>query len=104
MSIGILDHAGYISYQKADEPLLEYYTTVEPDEVIMFSDGTIQRYLNSVYIENVGDSTLFIQPIGSECCVVIPPQESRNLDYLKLTGIKILGLPGSKFRWSGCYF
>ena len=108
MSIGTLESSNMISYLPASAVnLVEYYTTVESDEIIMFvdnEDGNVQRNLNSLFVENVGDTTLFVQPIPSKYLLCIPAHESRAYDKTRTTGIKIIGEAGAILRWSGCFY
>jgi hypothetical protein len=108
MAIGILDHAGYFSYQSATDELAEYYTTASADEEILFTDNGVSRHLNSVLIENTGSATMCIRPRIREAyspyACVIPAGESRNLDYVEVTGFKVLGASAQTLRYSGLYW
>lgn len=104
MGVGVLDHSGYLSYKLATDTLTEHYTTTKNNEIIYFKDGTEQRYLNSLLIENTGSALMYIKPVESNYCIVIPAGESRTLDYIKISGIKILGNLGQTLRWSGCFY
>ncbi len=103
MSIGVLDHSGFVSYQKYDDTLLEYYTTTEADETISFLEGTTQRYFNSLLLESI-DSDLYIRLLPFDYVIFIPSGESRNCDYIRLSSIQVMGLSGQKLRWSGFFY
>lgn len=105
MSIGVLDHSIYYSYQQYTDTLTEYYTTIEIDETIMFIDSNSnQLALNSLLLENTGTSTMYIRALPSTYVVTIPSGESRSLDYVKTTGIQVLGDLGQTLRFSGCNY
>ena len=95
----------FYSWQKYNaQTLTEYYTTTSNNQVINFVDGTNQLNLNSLFLENLEDSTMYIQPLPYEYVITIPSGESRNIDYVKVTGIKVLGNSGQKLRYSGCSY
>jgi hypothetical protein len=108
LSIGILQSSNMISYLPASATTLtEFYTTTSANEEITFIDteeGNAPRKLNSLYIENVGDTTMFIQPIPSKYLLCIPAHSDRNYDLSEVRGIKVLGNSGQKLRWSGLFF
>jgi hypothetical protein len=105
MSIGVLDHSMYYSWQKYNaNPLTEYYTTTSNNQTINFIDGTNQLALNSLFIENMGSAVMYLQLLPSEYVLTIPAGESRNVDYVRVTGIKVLGNSGQTLRYSGCSY
>lgn len=104
MSIGNLYSCGFISYQLSTDTLLEYYTTTEENEIIMFEVDGESRNLNSLFIENTGDSVLYVKPYESDYVMTIPSGSSVSYDFTKCTGIQILGSAGQTLRWSGMYF
>lgn len=101
MDIG---HRYFVSYQLASERLEEYYTTVANNEIIYFRKDGKGYTLNSLLIENVGDSTMWVQPIESNYALCIPAGESKAIDYLSTDGIIVLGNLGQKVRWFGCSY
>jgi len=107
MPVGVLTHSKYYSFLGKSSDRVEYFTTTEEDQIINFIDteeGNVQRNLNSLFVENVGDTTLYIVPLSSDYVLIIPPHESRNLDYVKVTGIQVLGNLGQMLRFSGCFY
>lgn len=99
-----IEHRYFVSYQLASKTLKDYYTTIINDEVIYFKKDGKGYTLNSLLIENVGESTMWIQPIESEYVLCIPAGESKAIDYLSTNGIIVLGNLGQKLRWSGCSY
>ena len=86
---------------------MDHYTTVSANEVINFIDkveNNNQRYLNALLIENTGSSTMYIKILPSNYVMVIPSGESRAYDYVKTTGIQIMGNSSQTLRWSGCFY
>ena len=105
MSIGNLFSSGYISFLEYDtDPLIPHFTTTSEDETILFKDGTEQRYLNALFIENTGDAVMYVRLLPSDYILVIPAQESRTYDMTKTNGIQIMGNTSQTLRWSGCYY
>lgn len=102
-----MNSAGFISFLAYDDTLVEEYTTVSANEQILFIDkkeNNAQRYLNALFLENTGDSVMYIQILPSDYVLVIPAGESRTYDLTKTNGIKVLGNSGQSLRWSGCFF
>lgn len=97
-------HAGMYTYLAANAALVEYYTTVMTDEMIMFYEGGIQRNLDETLIENCGEATMYILPLNASCVICIPAGESRTIDNVSIPGIKVIGGAGQKLRYSGLYY
>lgn len=97
------EHGGYFSYLSAIAALEEYYTTIGPDETILFKDGTAARAVNALMVENCGETVIFIQPLPGKCAYPIYKNDPYTINGVTLKGIKVFGAAGKKIRYSGCW-
>jgi len=103
MSIGILNHSGFISSIHKDT-LTPFYVTTQENEIINFQDQNNNSYsLNSLTVE-ANATDLFIQILPSEYCVHIPAGSSLTIDYCRIQQIKVLGLANQNIKWFGLYY
>jgi len=103
MSIGILNHSGFLSSIHKDT-LTPFYVTTQEDEIINFQDQNNNIYsLNSLTV-TANATDLFIQILPSEYCIHIPASSSVTIDYLKIKQIKVLGALGQSLKWFGLHF
>lgn len=103
MSIGNLNHSGFISSIHKDD-LTAFYVTTQDNEIIDFQDKNGNLYsLNSLTIE-ANTTDLFIQILSSEYCVHVSAGSSLTIDYCEIKQIKVLGLANQSLKWFGLFF
>jgi hypothetical protein len=90
-------HASLFSYSTIDN-MLDYYTTVEDNEVIDFEEKFKGVHANFIWIESI-DSPLKVTFNNSEYIVYIPAGHAREISYLDVVKMKIHCPVGTKLRW-----